>query len=335
MHALAVFLAVVEHGTMTAAETEGISAAISAQVKVLERYYGTTSSSARVAGRTDGHRADRRRPCRSYPGRRAGSPGARPRGPQEWAARHRCQQYRRREFLPENAGSTPRIRMELEVRIGNTGEITAAVRRELDFAFVGSPPQDDELIAEPVSPMRSSPSSPPATLCCVRLPSTQRRCQDASSCCASVACHPRPRVALPGRRGPRAGSRHRAGSNEAVKRAVEAGLGIGLLSTHAIEAERFMELLVDLRSRVGSAAGRSGSSGVVTAATRAGAGVPGTAAAAGNGAVALSCVARPQIAVAKRASFRAPARNLVSRASGLRRDPSCLGMTPVAYTAVP
>jgi DNA-binding transcriptional LysR family regulator len=36
------------------------------------------------------------------------------------------------------------------------------------------------------------------------------------------------------------------GSNEAVKRAVEAGLGIGLLSTHSIEAERLAGLLVDL-----------------------------------------------------------------------------------------
>ena len=36
------------------------------------------------------------------------------------------------------------------------------------------------------------------------------------------------------------------GSNEAVKRAVEAGLGIGSLSTHTIEAERLAGLLVDL-----------------------------------------------------------------------------------------
>ena len=36
------------------------------------------------------------------------------------------------------------------------------------------------------------------------------------------------------------------GSNEAVKRAVEAGLGIGLLSTHTIAAERLAGLLVDL-----------------------------------------------------------------------------------------
>ena len=36
------------------------------------------------------------------------------------------------------------------------------------------------------------------------------------------------------------------GSNEAVKRAVQAGLGIGLLSTHTIEAERLAGLLVDL-----------------------------------------------------------------------------------------
>jgi DNA-binding transcriptional LysR family regulator len=36
------------------------------------------------------------------------------------------------------------------------------------------------------------------------------------------------------------------GSNEAVKRAVGAGLGIGLLSTFTIEAERLAGLLVDL-----------------------------------------------------------------------------------------
>jgi LysR family transcriptional regulator, low CO2-responsive transcriptional regulator len=36
------------------------------------------------------------------------------------------------------------------------------------------------------------------------------------------------------------------GSNEAVKRAVEAGLGIGVLSTYTIEAERLAGLLVDL-----------------------------------------------------------------------------------------
>ena len=39
------------------------------------------------------------------------------------------------------------------------------------------------------------------------------------------------------------------GSNEAVKEAVEAGLGIGLLSTHAIEAERLADLLADLPIR--------------------------------------------------------------------------------------
>src|SRR5437879_4644852 len=43
LHALALFAAVVEHGTMTAAaEAEQISEpAISAQVQALERYYGT------------------------------------------------------------------------------------------------------------------------------------------------------------------------------------------------------------------------------------------------------------------------------------------------------
>ena len=165
------------------------------------------------------------------------------------------------------AGSTPRIRMELEVRIGNTGEITAAVvRRELDFAFVGSPPQDDELIAEPVSAdeviafvapgdplLREAPIDPAA------LSGRQFVLRERGSATRDLALHC---LAAAGRE-----LDHviELGSNEAVKRAVEAGLGIGLLSTHAIEAERLTELLVDLHSRVGSAAGRSGSSGVVTA----------------------------------------------------------------------
>src|SRR5262245_3136921 len=44
LHALALFAAVVEHGTMTAAaEVEGISQpAISAQIQTLERYYGVS-----------------------------------------------------------------------------------------------------------------------------------------------------------------------------------------------------------------------------------------------------------------------------------------------------
>src|SRR5687767_7721693 len=44
LHALTLFLAAVDQGTMTsAAELEGISQpAISTQIKVLERYYGTT-----------------------------------------------------------------------------------------------------------------------------------------------------------------------------------------------------------------------------------------------------------------------------------------------------
>ena len=43
LHALAIFRAVIAHGTMSAAaEVEGLSQpAISAQIKALERYYGT------------------------------------------------------------------------------------------------------------------------------------------------------------------------------------------------------------------------------------------------------------------------------------------------------
>ena len=143
----------------------------------------------------------------------------------------------------------PRIRnVALEVRIGNTGEITAAVvTRELDFAFVGSPPETDELIAEPVfaddvvafvapgDPLLRDAPIDPAALSGRQFVLRERGSATrdlALHCLAAAGCEPAHVIEL--------------GSNEAVKRAVEAGLGIGLLSTHAIEAERLAELLVDL-----------------------------------------------------------------------------------------
>ncbi|HEV2129107.1 MAG TPA: LysR substrate-binding domain-containing protein, partial [Thermomicrobiales bacterium] len=136
----------------------------------------------------------------------------------------------------------------LEVRIGNTDEIIERVlHREIDLAFVGRTPSNDNLTAEPVfaddivafvAPgdprLASAPLSPSALngqQFVMREEGSATR-ELAERCLRSAGCSPGHIVEL--------------GSNEAVKRAVEAGLGVGLLSTHAIEAERLAELLVDL-----------------------------------------------------------------------------------------
>ena len=265
LHALAVFLAVVEHGTMTAAgEEEGISQpAISAQVKVLERYYGTTllqrtgrgvvsTATGQVvadhAGRILALVDELDRLVRDLEGLKSGRLVI---GASSTVGE---------QFLPMHLGrfhaAYPHV--ELEVRIGNTDEITAAVvRRELDFAFVGRPPRDDELIAEPVfadqvvafvapgDPLLRDTPIDPTTLSGRQYVLRERGSATrdlALHCLAAAGCEPAHVIEL--------------GSNEAVKRAVEAGLGIGLLSTHAIETERLAELLVDL-SIIGWECGRS------------------------------------------------------------------------------
>jgi LysR family transcriptional regulator, low CO2-responsive transcriptional regulator len=265
LHALAVFLAVVEHGTMTAAaEAEGISQpAISAQIKVLERYYGATllqrtgrgvvpTATGQVvadhAGRILALVDELDRLVRDLQGLKTGRLVI---GASSTVGE---------QFLPAHLGrfhaENPLV--ELEVRIGNTGEITAAVlTRELDFAFVGSRPQDDDLIAEPVfadqvvafvapgDPLLRDAPIDPRTLSGHQYVLRERGSATrdlALHCLAAAGCEPAHIIEL--------------GSNEAVKRAVEAGLGIGLLSTHAIEAERLAELLVDLPI-VGWECGRS------------------------------------------------------------------------------
>ena len=255
LHALAVFRAVMEHGTMTAAaEAEGISQpAISAQVKVLERYYGTAllqrtgrGVAPTATGQVVADHARRilvlvdelDRLVHDLEGLKSGRLVI---GASSTVGE---------QFLPAHLGrfhaAYPGV--ALEVQIGNTGEITAAVMaRELDFAFVGRPPEDDQLIAEPVfadqvvafvAPgdplLRDAPLAPAA------LSGRQYVLRERGSatrdlalhCLATAGCEPAHVIEL--------------GSNEAVKRAVAAGLGIGLLSTHAIEAERLAGLLVDL-----------------------------------------------------------------------------------------
>ncbi|MGH2617940.1 MAG: LysR family transcriptional regulator, partial [Thermomicrobiales bacterium] len=255
LHALAVFLAVVEHGSMTAAaEAEGISQpAISAQVKVLERYFDATllqRSGRGVAltatGSVVAGYARRILALTDELGRAVSDLEGLAAGRLIIGASSTVGE----QLLPMHLGrfSTAYPGVALELRIGNTDEITAAVlMRELDFAFVGRSPADDDLFAEPffaddvvafVAPgdplLRDAPINP-AMLSGRQFVLRERGSATrdlALQCLAASGCQPGHVIEL--------------GSNEAVKRAVEARLGIGLLSTHTIEAERLAELLVDL-----------------------------------------------------------------------------------------
>jgi DNA-binding transcriptional LysR family regulator len=255
LHALAIFLAVVEHGTMTAtAASEGISQpAISAQIKVLERYYGTTllqrSGRGVVPTATGLVVADAARQILA----RVDELGRTVRDLENLTAGRLvigASSTVGEQFLPAQLGQFHAAHpgVALEVRIGNTDEITAAVlERELDFAFVGRAPDSDELIAEPVfadevvafvapgDPLLRQVPVDPAVLSGQQVVLRERGSATrdlALRCLAAAGC------AL--------GHVIELGSNEAVKRAVEARLGIGLLSTHAIATERLAGLLVDL-----------------------------------------------------------------------------------------
>lgn len=255
LQALAIFNEVAKHGTMTAAAGAiGISQpAISAQVKALERYYGTRlierdgrGSTPTPAGRLVADHTARilalvdeiRRGVANLEGLEAGELIV---GASSTVGE---------QLLPAYLGrfhtSHPGVR--LSVRIGNSAEITARVTaRELDFAIVGEEPAHPDLLSEPVfedqivafvaadDPLARCAPIAPLALCgrqfVMREAGSATRAL-AERCLLEMSCGPGHIIEL--------------GSNEAVKRAVEAGLGIGLLSTHTIAAERLAGLLVDL-----------------------------------------------------------------------------------------
>lgn len=265
LHALAIFLAVVEHGTMTAAaEVEGISQpAISAQVKVLERYYGTPllqrggrASSATPAGRQVADYATRMLALAAELDRVVADLEGLASGELVIGASSTVGEQLLPTYLGRFHSAYPGVR--LSVKIGNSAAITELVAaRALDFAIVGQEPEGAEFLAEPVLEDRIvafvAPGDPllreapiaPLTLCgrqfVMRETGSATRAL-AERCLQETSCGPGHVIEL--------------GSNEAVKRAVEAGLGIGLLSTHTIEAERLAGLLVDLPVR-GWQCGRS------------------------------------------------------------------------------
>jgi molybdate transport repressor ModE-like protein len=255
LQALAIFAEVTKHGTMTAAaEAAGISQpAISAQVKALERFYGTRllerdgrGSAPTAAGRLVADYAVRvlalvdelRRGVADLEGLTAGELIV--------GASSTVGEQLLPTYLGQFHAAHPQVR--LSVRIGNSAEISARVAaRELDFAIVGEEPRDGELFAQPVledrivaflAPgdplLREAPVGPLALRgrqFVMREVGSATRAL-AERCLRETSCNPGHVIEL--------------GSNEAVKRAVEAGLGIGLLSTYTIEAERLAGLLADL-----------------------------------------------------------------------------------------
>ncbi len=255
LQALAIFVEVVTHGTMTAAaETAGISQpAISAQVKALERYYGVRllerdgrGSAPTAAGRLVADYASRVLALADELGRGVADLEGLEAGELIVGASSTVGEQLLPTYLGRFHAAHPRVR--LSVRIGNSAEIIERVAaRELDFAIVGQEPADPDLVAEsvledqivafvpPGDPLLRQAPIAPLALCdrqfVMRETGSATRAL-AERCLGATSCGPGHVIEL--------------GSNEAVKRAVEAGLGIGLLSTHTIEAERLAELLVDL-----------------------------------------------------------------------------------------
>jgi DNA-binding transcriptional LysR family regulator len=255
LHALAVFRAVIDHGTMTAAaEAEGISQpAITAQIKALERYYGIPLLERHgrgvrptPAGRLVAEHAARILALVDEMGRGVADLEGLTAGELVVGASSTVGE----QFLPRYLGrfhaAYPRVR--LSAQIGNSAEIIERVlARELDIAIVGQEPNSPELLAEPMltdqivpfvapgEPLLAAAPLTPLALCgrqfVVRETGSATRAL-AERCLRETSCGPGHVIEL--------------GSNEAVKRAVEAGLGIGLLSTHTIESERRAGLLDDL-----------------------------------------------------------------------------------------
>lgn len=255
LHALAVFAAVVDHGTMTAAaEAEAISQpAISAHVKALERYFGTPllaragrGVAPTEAGLLVADYARRALALVDELGRVVADLDGVESGRLVIGASSTVGEQVLPAYLGRFHASHPGV--ELEVRIGNTDEITRLVlERALDFAFVGREPGDPALETRPVfsdtvaafvapgDPLLADAPHDPAALSGRQFVLRERGSATrdlALQCLAAAGCSPGHIIEL--------------GSNEAVKRAVEAGLGIGLLSTFAIEAERLAGLLEDL-----------------------------------------------------------------------------------------
>ena len=246
LHALALFLATVEHGTMTAAaEAEGIAQpAISVHIRNLERFYETAlveRSGRRVrptaAGELTAAYARRilglvdefGQALAALEGLRGGRlvVGASATVAETW--------------LPTILGRFRRAHpaVALEVRLGNSEHILRDVReRALSFGIIGRQADDPSLLIRPVFEDRlelfaaaDSRLAGAAELhltdltnetFVLREPGSATR-EAVLGCMRTVGFAPSDEVQL--------------GSNEAVKRAVAAGLGIGVLSVRTLDVD--------------------------------------------------------------------------------------------------
>jgi DNA-binding transcriptional LysR family regulator len=246
---LALFLAVVDGSTMTAAaEAMNLSQpAISTQIKTLESFYRTPlleRDGRRVrptaAGRLVAEYARRILGVTSELGEAVADLEGLRSGRFDLGASASVGET----LVPELLGRFSRAHpgMEISLRIGNSAEITQAVRqRDLPFGIVGRVDQHDDLETWPVfddalavfvAPGHARRDTRPLHVSdlldetfVLREPGSATRAL-ALAALAHMGCMPRRTVQF--------------GSNEAVKRAVAAGLGIGILSVHT--------LLVDLRA---------------------------------------------------------------------------------------
>jgi DNA-binding transcriptional LysR family regulator len=246
LHALALFLATVEHGTMTAAaEAEGIAQpAISVHIRNLERFYAmpfVERSGRRVrptaAGellalhtrRILGEVDELGYALADLEGLRSGRlvVGASATVAETW--------------LPEVLGRFRRAHpaVDLEVRLGNSEHVLHGVHeRSLGFGLIGRPVDDPALLSRPVfedrlelfamadSPLAGATELDLADLSnetfVLREPGSATR-EAVLGCMQAFGFAPAKEVQF--------------GSNEAVKRAVAAGLGVGVLSARTLDVD--------------------------------------------------------------------------------------------------
>jgi DNA-binding transcriptional LysR family regulator len=255
LHALAVFLAVIQHETMTAAaEAEGISQpAISAHIKGLEGFFGTplmersgrrvrpTAAGLLVADYSRRLLALSDEMCRSVADLEGLQAGQLAIGASSTVGE---------QMLPAVLGRFHQRYpgVQLVLSIGNTGEIIEAILdRTFDLGIVGRVPDHPDLWIRPVFDdhleifvARDSPWAARANLEPDDLANETFILRESGSatrdlalqCLASHGCVPRDTIEL--------------GSNEAVKRAVAAGLGIGVLSTHTVSIDQQAGAIVTL-----------------------------------------------------------------------------------------
>jgi DNA-binding transcriptional LysR family regulator len=246
LHALALFLATVEHGTMTAAaEAEGIAQpAISVHVRNLERFYGmplleragrrvrptaagelVATHSRRVLGQID----ELEQAMADLEGLRGGRlvVGASATVAETW--------------LPAVLGRFRRAHpaIELEVRLGNSELVLGEVRdRSLAFGIVGRPNDDPLLVSRPVFADALALFAAADHPCVGKEWARLTDLGDETFVLRELGSATRElTVACLATRGFQPAKTIQLGSNEAVKRAVAAGLGIGILSARTVDVD--------------------------------------------------------------------------------------------------